>query len=121
LSRRSRIVGFGSAGLLVIAGIACAFAFSGELGQNLAFGLVAFGLVEGTALVFYEVGLTEDRDREREDRARASRAGPGEGGQPARPPLSHGPHETDQPGRRTRPRIWQERDRSHPSRPKRLR
>jgi hypothetical protein len=65
LSRRSRIVGFGSAGLLVLAGIACAVVFGGGLGQNLAFALVALGLVEGTALVFYEVGLTEDRDRAR--------------------------------------------------------
>jgi hypothetical protein len=74
LSRRSRIVGFGSAALLVVAGIACAFAFSGGLGQNLAFGLVALGLIEGTALVFYEVGLTEDKDRAREERARADAA-----------------------------------------------
>ena len=48
--------------------------FSGGLGQNLAFGLVALGLVEGTALVFYEVGLTEDHDRAREERARADAA-----------------------------------------------
>jgi len=74
LSRRSRIVGFGSAALLVIAGIASAFAFSGGLGQNLAFGLVALGLVEGTALVFYEVGLTEDKERAREERARVDAA-----------------------------------------------
>jgi hypothetical protein len=70
MSRRSRIVGFGSAGVLVVAGIACAFVFSGSLGQNLAFVLVALGLVLATSLVFYEVGLTEDRDRERESAAR---------------------------------------------------
>jgi hypothetical protein len=70
VSRRSRIVGFGSAGLLVVAGIACAFAFSGGLAQNLAFVLVALGLVLATCLVFYEVGLTEDRDRAREERRR---------------------------------------------------
>jgi hypothetical protein len=69
VSRRSRIVGFGSAGLLVLAGIACAFAFSGTLGQNLAFVLVALGLVLATSLVFYEVGLTEDRERAREEAA----------------------------------------------------
>jgi hypothetical protein len=70
MSRRSRIVGFGSGGVLVVAGIACAFAFSGSLGQNLAFVLVALGLVLATSLVFYEVGLTEDRDRAREERRR---------------------------------------------------
>jgi hypothetical protein len=70
MSRRSRIVGFGSAGLLVLAGIACAVVFSGTLGQNLAFVLVALGLVLATSLVFYEVGLTEDRARAREERER---------------------------------------------------
>jgi len=70
VSRRSRILGFGSAGMLVVAGIACAFAFSGSLGQNLAFVLVALGLVLATSLVFYEVGLTEDRSRAREEKAR---------------------------------------------------
>jgi hypothetical protein len=70
MSRRSRIAGFGSAGLLVLLGIACAVIFSGTLGQNLAFVLVALGLVLATSLVFYEVGLTEDRARAREDKAR---------------------------------------------------
>jgi len=70
MSRRSRIAGFGSAGLLVLLGIACAVIFSGTLGQNLAFVLVALGLVLATSLVFYEVGLTEDRARAREDKDR---------------------------------------------------
>jgi hypothetical protein len=90
VSRRSRIVGFGSAGLLVLAGIACAFAFSGGLAQNLAFVLVALGLVEGTALVFYEVGLTEDHDRAREaERKRAP--------EPPRGPTSE--RASERPGR----------------------
>jgi hypothetical protein len=67
MSRRSRIVGFGSAALLVVAGIGCAFAFSGGLAQNLAFVLVGLGMVLATSLVFYEVGLTEDRARAREE------------------------------------------------------
>jgi hypothetical protein len=71
MTRRSRIVGFGSAALLVVAGIGCAFVFSGTLGQNLAFVLVALGLVLATALVFAEVGLTEDHEREREEAARS--------------------------------------------------
>jgi N-methylhydantoinase A/oxoprolinase/acetone carboxylase beta subunit len=73
MTRRSRIVGFGSAGVLVVAGIACAFAFSGGLAQNLAFVLVALGMVLATSLVFYEVGLTEDRERAREERNREER------------------------------------------------
>ena len=74
MSRRSRIVGFGSAALLVVAGIACAFAFSGGLAQNLAFALVALGMVEAISLVFAEVGFSEDRERAREERARAQEA-----------------------------------------------
>ena len=70
VSRRSRVVGFGSAGVLVLLGIACAVAFSGGLGQNLAFVLVALGMVLATSLVFYEVGLTEDRERASEARRR---------------------------------------------------
>lgn len=85
MTRRSRIVGFGSAALLVVAGIVCAFIFGGTLGQNLAFVLVALGLVEATSLVFYEVGLTEDRERAREEekKRRASRPP----ARPARRPL----------------------------------
>lgn len=70
MTRRSRIVGFGSAALLVLLGVGSAVAFSGGLGQNLAFALVALGLVLATSLVFYEVGLTEDRDRKRESAER---------------------------------------------------
>ena len=72
MNRRSRTLGFGSAAALVVAGIACAFIFSGGLGQNLAFALVALGLVLATSLVFYEVGLTEDRARAKEERKRES-------------------------------------------------
>jgi hypothetical protein len=73
VNRQSRTFGFGSAAGLVVAGIACAVIFSGGLGQNLAFVLVALGLVLATSLVFYEVGLTEDRERASEKRARESK------------------------------------------------
>ena len=92
MTRRSRIVGFGSAALLVVAGIVCALQFRGGLAQNVAFVLVALGMVEATALVFYEVGLTEDHEREREEAARRreeerrrERAHPS--GRPSRPRL----------------------------------
>jgi hypothetical protein len=84
MTRRSRIVGFGSAALLVVAGIVCAFVFSGGLAQNLAFVLVALGLVAGTSLVFYEVGLTEDHEREREEQRRRKSRPPA---RPERRPL----------------------------------
>ncbi|HUA44698.1 MAG TPA: hypothetical protein VMA77_05690 [Solirubrobacteraceae bacterium] len=119
MSRRSRIVGFGSAGLLVLAGIACAFVFSGGLGQNLAFAFVALGLVGGTALIFYEVGLTEDRDRAREEARKASQSG-GEEEPPMVKPTSTA-RQTDHANQLVRPRGALDRIRSHPRRPRRLR
>lgn len=66
MRRNSRIIGFGGAGLLVVAGIVCAVAFGSTLGAVLAFILISAGLVLATSLVFLEVGLSEDRDREQE-------------------------------------------------------
>jgi len=66
MSRRSRILGFGAAALLVVAGVAGGVGFGGTLGQLLALILISVGLVLATALVFLEVGLSEDRERARE-------------------------------------------------------
>ncbi len=74
MTRRSRIRAYGSAGLLVALGIVGAIVFGGTLGQVLAFVLIALGLVTATSLVFLEVGLSEDREREREGALRAARA-----------------------------------------------
>jgi hypothetical protein len=71
MTRRSRILGFGSAGLLVIAGAVCAAVVSDGTGEVLALVLIGLGLVEATSLTFFEVGLSEDRQRAREDRERA--------------------------------------------------
>jgi hypothetical protein len=70
MSPATRIVYFGSAGLLVICGVVCAAVISGELGQLLALVLIGLGLVLATAFVFMEVGLSEDRERAREEQAR---------------------------------------------------
>jgi hypothetical protein len=70
MRRSSRILGFGGSGALVIAGIVCAIGFSSTLGTVLAFILISAGLVIATSLVFLEVGLSEDRAREREDARR---------------------------------------------------
>jgi hypothetical protein len=67
-------VAFGSAGLLVAGGIVCAAAISGGVGQYLAFALIGIGLVAVVSLVFFEVGLSEDRELAREQRARRRRA-----------------------------------------------
>lgn len=72
MTRRSRILWFGSAALLVLAGIAGAIAFGGTLGQVLALALIGLGLVLATGLVFLEVGLSEDRERSREQAQRSA-------------------------------------------------
>ena len=66
MSRRGRISGFGSAAVLVVAGVVVAILVSGTFGQIFGFVLIALGLVLATALVFLEVGLSEDRERARE-------------------------------------------------------
>lgn len=69
MSRRSRIAWYGLAGLLVVLGIAAGAEVTGTTGQVLAFVLIALGLVLVTSLAFLEVGLSEDRDRAREEQA----------------------------------------------------
>ena len=81
MSKRSRIVGFGSSGLLVIVGGLCAAVIGGGTGQVLALVLIGIGLVEATSLVFLEIGLSEDRDRARERKRRP----PDRAERPARP------------------------------------
>lgn len=68
MSPRARVAAFGVCGALVAAGVACAVFVAGTLGQVLAFILIAGGLATATSLVFLEVGLSEDRELERERR-----------------------------------------------------
>jgi hypothetical protein len=102
MSRRSRIVGFGSAALLVVAGGVCAAVFSPGLGENLALVLISLGAILAVSLVFLEVGLSEDRERAREGAERAREARETE--RKRRPP--------EEPGRRSvRPRLQRTRGR----------
>ena len=73
MTTRGRIIAFGSAGALVLAGVICAIVVGGLIGQLLTFVLIAFGLGGAVLLLFYEVGLSEDRDRAREERAKEAR------------------------------------------------
>ncbi len=59
--------------MLVLAGAAAAIFVAGGTGEILAFVLIALGFVLLTSLVFYEVGLSEDRERERRRGAQADR------------------------------------------------
>ncbi|HEX6653762.1 MAG TPA: hypothetical protein VF072_13535 [Thermoleophilaceae bacterium] len=64
MSRRARILAYGAAAALTLGGIAAAVA-GGLVGQVLAIAGITFGLGGALLLVFYEVGLSEERDRAR--------------------------------------------------------
>ena len=73
MTRRARILSFGSTGVLVLAGVLCAVLLSGGVGQISAFLLIGTGFVLAMGLVFLEVGLSEDAERARERQARRPR------------------------------------------------
>ena len=77
VARRSRILAFGSAATLVAAGVICAAVVGGPIGDVLAIALITLGLGEVLLLLFFEVGLSEDRARAKnEQRAGAQRRPP---------------------------------------------
>jgi hypothetical protein len=65
LNRRWRTRRYGAGIGLALAGVACGATIPGTLGGTLATALIGIGLVAVLSLVFYEVGLSEDRDRAR--------------------------------------------------------
>lgn len=97
MTRRWRTLRYGACLGLAAVGVACGATISGTLGGTLATMLIGIGLVGVLSLVFYEIGLSEDRDRAR--RAPPDRAD--------RAPLP--PERPQSPARRT------------PRRPERLR
>jgi len=58
---------------MVIAGAMCGALIGGLLGEALAIGLILAGLGGALLLVFYEVGLSEDRERARDEERRRRR------------------------------------------------
>jgi len=73
VSPRGRIVAFGSAAALVVAGGACAVLVSGITGEILTIVLMSAGLAGGLLLVFLEIGLEEERDLARDEERRRKR------------------------------------------------
>jgi hypothetical protein len=69
VSRRARIGAFGSTVVATLAGVGAALA-GGLVGQVLAIALITLGLGGALLLVFLEVGLSEDRERARDERRR---------------------------------------------------
>jgi len=87
MSKRTRIITYGSAVALVLAGAVCGATVAGVAGPVLAMVLIGSGLVILTGLVFMEVGLSEDRDRDRERELRpVPPAPPRRRLEPTRPP-----------------------------------
>jgi hypothetical protein len=66
-------VAFGSAAVLVLAGIGCAAFVGGVTGEVLTIVLMSLGLAGALLLVFLEVGLSEERDLERDEQRRRRR------------------------------------------------
>jgi hypothetical protein len=65
VSRRTRIQRYGACIAVVLAGVACGVLVNGTAGGTAATVLVGIGFVGIISLIFYEVGLTEDRAMER--------------------------------------------------------
>jgi zinc transporter ZupT len=81
---RTRIYAFGSAAVLVVAGALCAVFVNGLTGQLLTIALMLAGFGGALLLIFLEVGLSEDRDRAREEERRREPRAPS--GDPRRRP-----------------------------------
>lgn len=73
MSRRSRIVAYGSAAAVAVIGGICAAVIPGLTGQLFALVLISVGLGAMVLLVFYEVGLSEDKERAAEQERREPR------------------------------------------------
>ena len=65
MSRQTRTLRYGASIAVALVGVACGALIPGTAGGTAATVLVGIGLVGVVSLLFYEVGLTEDRDRER--------------------------------------------------------
>lgn len=74
MSPRARLVAFGSAAGVVVAGAICAAVFAGIAGELVGVALITLGLGAVVLLVFLEVGLSEDRERAEDQERRRRRA-----------------------------------------------
>jgi len=87
---RMRVRAFGACAALVVAGAVCAVAVGGLTGQVLLIGLAMAGFGGALLLAFLEVGLSEDHEREREERRRRAPDGPARRRRPPRHPRRPG-------------------------------
>ena len=66
-----RAVRYAIAIIVVVIGALCGALIPGTLGGTICIAVVGIGLIAVVSLVFYDVGLSEDRERAREDLRRA--------------------------------------------------
>jgi hypothetical protein len=71
---RRRVLAYGSATALVVAGLLCLALIDGVTGEALAIGLITLGLGAVILLLFYEVGLSEERELAKEEKCRRRHA-----------------------------------------------
>jgi hypothetical protein len=74
MAPRTRVLSFGSAAALVVAGAICAALIGGSTGDAVAIALITLGLGAALLLMFLEVGLSEERDLAKEEARRRQRA-----------------------------------------------
>ena len=72
VSSRARIIGFGSAAVAVLIGALCTILVNGRGATVAGVTLITLGCGAVVLLVFYEVGLSEDHAREREEQRGSS-------------------------------------------------
>jgi hypothetical protein len=70
VTRRERIRAYGSAVALALVGVICGFAVSGLVGQIIRLTLITLAMGAVILLVFYEIGLSEDKARALEEEQR---------------------------------------------------
>ncbi len=70
MGRAARIRWYGSAALLVVAGTVVIVASDTVTAEAVSVSLISLGLIVVVSLMFFEVGLSEDRARERETEMR---------------------------------------------------
>ena len=78
MTRRGRVLSFGGAVAAMVAGAIAGAIIGGITGEAIALACVSVGAIAIVSLIFLEVGLSEDREREREAREarRAARRPP---------------------------------------------
>jgi predicted MFS family arabinose efflux permease len=71
---RTRLISYGSAVALIVGGLICALVVGGKAGDVIGWTALTLGLGAILLLVFYEVGLSEDRELAKEEEQRREQA-----------------------------------------------